>query len=47
MQGIPGMHLPDGPMTLGSGAAHVVTVGGFWMDAHAVTNAEFAVLWLG
>ena len=23
---------------------HAVTVSGFWMDAHAVTNAEFANL---
>jgi formylglycine-generating enzyme required for sulfatase activity len=48
----PGMvHIPGGTFMMGSdhpqsltqeGPAHEVTVGAFWMDAHEVTNAEFA-----
>lgn len=41
--------IPDGTFRMGADGshpeeapAHTVTVGGFWMDPHAVTNAEFA-----
>src|SRR4051794_25372838 len=43
------VHIPGGPFTMGSDAfypeespAHIVTVLPFWIDAHPVTNDQFA-----